>query len=119
MKKEETKARRSNTNRVLAFVIGLLMVFCSLDISVMEVEASNDTTIVDVTGLATGAETSHDCNKYLTSKYNTSQHWQECTVCGKIVGSKSNHSFVTTGAAGCNLGLGYQYRQLAFLKADF
>ena len=111
MKKEETKARRSNTNRVLAFVIGLLMVFCSLDISVMEVEASNNTTIIDVTGLATGAETSHDCNKYLTSKYNTLQHWQECTVCGKIVGSKSNHSFVTTGTAGCNLGLGYQYRQ--------
>lgn len=42
MKKEETKARRGNTNRVLAFVIGLLMVFCSLDISVMEVEASNN-----------------------------------------------------------------------------
>ena len=111
MKKDNTKARRSNTNRVLAFVISLLMVFCSLNLSVMEVEASNNTTIIDITGLATGAETSHDCNKYLTSKYNTSQHWKECTVCGKIVGSKSNHSFVTTGTAGCNLGLGYQYRQ--------
>ena len=56
MKKEETKARRGNTNRVLAFVIGLLMVFCSLDISVMEVEASNNTTIIDVVG----ADTSHN-----------------------------------------------------------
>lgn len=68
-------------------------------------------TVVDLTSLATGAETSHDCNKYITTKYDASQHWQECTVCGKIVGSKSNHNFTTIGTAGCNAGLGYQYRQ--------
>lgn len=111
MKKENTRSRRININRLIAFILCLLMAFCSLDLSTMEIQASNDTTVVDVTGLATGAETSHDCNKYLTSKYNTSQHWQECTVCGKLIGSKTNHSFATTGTAGCNLGLGYQYRQ--------
>ena len=54
---------------------------------------SNDATIIDVTGLASGSETSHDCSKYLTTKYNTSQHWQECSICGKVYGSKTNHSY--------------------------
>ena len=70
---------------------------------------SNDTTTIDVTGLASGSETSHDCNKYLTNKYNSTQHWKECSLCGKVIGSKSNHSLHTTGTYGCDSSTGYQY----------
>lgn len=102
--------KRKGTTRILASILCFAMFICSIDLSIMEVQASNDTTIIDVTGLASGAETSHDCSKYLTSKYDSAQHWQECTVCGKVYGNKHNHSFVTTGTAGCNAGLGYQYK---------
>lgn len=95
---------------ITSLLLCMAIIICGLNLNIVDAQAA-ESTIIDITGLATGAETSHDCNKYLTSKYNESQHWQECTVCGKIVGSKSNHSFTTTGTAGCNLGLGYQYRQ--------
>lgn len=88
--------KRKGTTRILASILCFAMFICSIDISVMEVEASNNTTIIDITGLATGAETSHDCNKYLTSKYNTSQHWKECTVCGKIY-NKEYHNIIDSG----------------------
>ena len=89
--------KKKGTARILAFILCLLMVICSIDLSTLEVQASNDTTIVDVTGLATGAETSHDCSKYLTSKYNSLQHWQECTICGKVYGNKTNHNLIDNG----------------------
>lgn len=78
--------KRKGTTRILASILCFAMFICSIDLSIMEVQASNDTTIIDVTGLASGAETSHDCSKYLTSKYDSAQHWQECTVCGKVYG---------------------------------
>lgn len=76
-------------------------------INVIEVEAA--TTTVDLTGLATGAEVSHDCNKYIATKYDTVQHWQECSICNKVYGAVSNHSYTTTGTAGCANAYGYQY----------
>lgn len=48
----------------------------------VSVAAADAITVIDVTGLATGEETSHDCQKYLTTKYDDNNHWQECTVCG-------------------------------------
>lgn len=48
----------------------------------VSVAAADAVTVIDVTGLATGEETSHDCQKYLTTKYDDNNHWQECTVCG-------------------------------------
>lgn len=114
--------KRKGTTRILASILCFAMFICSIDISVMEVQASNDTTIIDVTGLASGAETSHDCSKYLTSKYDSTQHWQQCTICGKIYGNKTNHSYTDNGwtrgtANDCNpnnvhkysCGCGYSY----------
>lgn len=78
-------------------------------------------TVIDVTGLASGAESSHDCSKYLESKYDTNQHWQQCSVCGKVYGSKTNHSYTdggwTMGNTSChinnkllkNCSCGYSY----------
>ena len=48
----------------------------------VSVAAADAVTVIDVTGLAAGEETSHDCQKYLTTKYDDNNHWQECTVCG-------------------------------------
>ena len=74
---------------------------------------SNDTTTIDVTGLASGSETSHDCNKYLITKYDSNQHWKECSICGKIIGNKSNHNITiswATNAPHCNsANLGTKY----------
>lgn len=102
--------KKIRIKRTLITLLCSVLIIGNLNLNAIVAQATDRKT-VDITGLATGAETSHDCNKYLTSKYNTSQHWQECTVCGKLIGSKTNHSFATTGTAGCNLGLGYQYRQ--------
>ena len=41
---------------------------------------------------ASSSETSHDCNKYLTTKYDKNQHWQQCSICSKKY-NISNHSF--------------------------
>ena len=74
---------------------------------------SNDATTIDVTSLASGSETSHDCNKYLTTKYDSNQHWKECSICGKIIGNKSNHNITiswATNAPHCNsANLGTKY----------
>jgi hypothetical protein len=105
-----TMRKKIRIKRTLITLLCSVLIIGNLNLNAIVAQATDRKT-VDITGLATGAETSHDCNKYLTSKYNTSQHWQECTVCGKLIGSKTNHSFATTGTAGCNLGLGYQYRQ--------
>lgn len=98
--------KRKSTKRILAFILCLLMAFCSINLSALEVQASNDTTIIiDVTDLATGEETSHECSKYLTTKYDTEKHWRECSVCGKVIGSKTNHTLARTnynyGYASC------------------
>lgn len=42
-------------------------------------------TTVDLTGLATGSEVSHICSNYLVTKYDSTNHWKECSVCGKKV----------------------------------
>ena len=54
------------------------------------------TPATDVTKYATGEAATHDCNKYLVSTYNSSQHWQYCSICGKKV-NVSNHKLVDAG----------------------
>lgn len=61
-----------------------------LNLNEYSTQVTNITTY-DVTGLVTGAETSHDCNKYSTSKYDDNYHWTECTICGKILEAKEKH----------------------------
>lgn len=75
-----------------------------LNLNEYSAQATNITTY-DVTGLVTGAETSHDCNKYSTSKYDDNYHWTECTICGKILKAKEAHNKVQSdyswGVANC------------------
>ena len=85
-------------NKFIAFLLCTIILFTGINLFYFPVNAS--TTTVDLTGLSSGAETSHDCSKYLTTKYDSSQHWQECTVCGKLYGNKTPHSLTTTGIAG-------------------
>lgn len=45
--------------------------------------STDDITTVDLTDLFTGDASSHDCNDYLVSKYDSTNHWKECSVCKK------------------------------------
>ena len=85
--------------KILSLLMCIVVVVAGFNINVIQAEAA-DTITIDVTGLASGAETSHDCSKYLTSKYDSTQHWQQCTICGKIYGNKTNHSYKTYWAMG-------------------
>ena len=38
-------------------------------------------TEINVTGLQTATSSSHDCNNYKVDKYDTTSHWQECSIC--------------------------------------
>ncbi len=53
-------------------------------------------TVIDLTDLAAGNEISHDCNLYLNTQYDTTQHWKECSVCGKKF-SIINHFYKDNG----------------------
>lgn len=85
--------------KILSLLMCIAVVVAGFNINVIKAEAA-DTITIDVTGLASGAETSHDCTKYLTSKYNSAQHWQECAVCGKSYNA-INHTLATMGNDSC------------------
>lgn len=82
----------NKTKRFIAFLLCTIVLITGI-IVIFPIPVNATTTTVDLTGLSSGSETSHDCSKYLTTKYDSSQHWQECTVCGKFYGNKSNHTF--------------------------
>lgn len=82
-------------NKFIAISLCFLILITGFNFTSIEVNAA--TTTVDLTGLSAGTETSHDCSKYLTTKYDSFQHWQECTVCGKVYGNKTNHTYINSG----------------------
>ena len=63
--------------------------------SARSTEAS-DVTIVDVTGIMPGDVGSHVCSEYYISKYDETNHWNECKICGKEY-DKVAHNFVDNG----------------------
>lgn len=42
-----------------------------------------DRITLDVTGLVTGSDIGHDCQRYLSDEYDQNNHWQRCTICDK------------------------------------
>ncbi len=84
----------NRTKQFIAFLLCIVILFTGLNLFTFSAKAA--TTTIDLTGLSSGTETSHDCSKYLTTKYDSSQHWQECTVCG-LVFNKVNHNFLDNG----------------------
>ena len=68
-----TMRKKIRIKRTLITLLCSVLIIGNLNLNAIVAQATDRKT-VDITGLATGAETSHDCNKYLTSKYNTSQH---------------------------------------------
>lgn len=42
-----------------------------------------DKITLDVTGLVTGSDIGHDCQRYLSDEYDQNNHWQRCTICDK------------------------------------
>ena len=85
----------NRTKQFIAFLLCIVILFTGLNLFTFSAKAA--TTTIDLTGLSSGTETSHDCSKYLTTKYDASQHWQECTVCGKIYGNKTSHTLYDGG----------------------
>ena len=42
-----------------------------------------DKITLNVTGLVTGSDIGHDCQRYLSDEYDQNYHWQRCTICDK------------------------------------
>lgn len=80
--------------RFIAFLLCTVILFTGINLFSFPVNAA--TTTVDLTGLSSGSETSHECSRYLTTRYDSSQHWQECTVCGAVF-NKVSHNFLDNG----------------------
>lgn len=55
-------------------------------------------TIIDLTGTATGPNVNHTC--LYETKYNSTQHWQECCICYNKINIKT-HNLYTTGTDNC------------------
>lgn len=84
----------NRTKQFIAFLLCIVILFTGLNLFTFSAKAA--TTTIDLTGLSSGAENSHDCSKYLATKYDSTQHWQECTVCGSVF-NKVNHNFLDNG----------------------
>lgn len=87
----------NRTKRFIAFLLSAIVLITGI-IVISPIPVNATTTTVNLTGLSSGSETSHDCSKYLTTKYDSSQHWQECTVCGSVF-NKVIHDFLDNGWA--------------------
>lgn len=87
--------KRKYINILLVAVI-LVNMFANTMIKVNAVE----TTTIDLTGLATGAETNHDCSKYLVNKSDNTHHWQVCSICSTQYGTKVVHSYTSKWTMG-------------------
>lgn len=92
----------------------LLFVYSRLSLNAFAAEKIT----IDVTGIATGDQVSHDCQNYLVQGYDQNNHWQECQICGKKY-NISQHKFTETWLNGdsCSAvnklqhycGCGYKY----------
>lgn len=86
------KSSSSLWHKINSILLCITLILSMINFTTLETKAV-DTTVIDVTGLASGSEVSHDCSKYIETKYDTVQHWQQCSICGKVYGSKVNHSY--------------------------
>lgn len=89
-----------NTNQEVSMLNNLNIQPLTENVPIMKLSNS---TVIDCTDLFAGTVISHDCSKYLSPKKNTSQHWNECVVCGKKY-NVSNHNYTQYWTLGnsCN-----------------
>ena len=57
---------------------------------------TDDVTTVDVTGILPGDVGNHVCSEYYISKYDETNHWNECKICGKEY-DKVAHNLIDNG----------------------
>ena len=81
--------------RVIRAFIAILII---LSVS-FPVEVYADSNTVDVTNLVRGDLVNHVCSDYLIVKYDSSKHWNECSLCGKKY-NEASHSLVDAGWTG-------------------
>lgn len=66
------------------------------------VKGASASTTVDLTGLSAGSGLGHNCNNYLVTKYDSSKHWKQCSICGKKFGETAHSmSGYWTGGDSC------------------
>ena len=65
----------------------------------LSIENANNSKEIDVTNLYLGNVISHNCTLYLGTNYDSTNHWDECTICGKKfnIASHSYSSYWTLG----------------------
>ena len=61
--------------------------------SSLSIEDYDNAKEIDVTNLYLGDVVSHNCNLYLGTNYDTKNHWDECTICGKKFNIASHSYF--------------------------
>lgn len=74
--------------KILKISISALLLMQILKTNVV---AAQDVT-VDVTSLTVSGGIGHDCSRYLENKHDETNHWQRCTVCGRIYNIR-NHTY--------------------------
>ena len=85
--------------RAISLLLSLTIMFSMIfsDGYIDKVYAA-ETQRIDVTNLDEGATYNHDCKNYAVNKYDSTYHWQICSVCGKeIAGTKAKHSLKDNG----------------------
>lgn len=65
-------------------IIAIFIIAAQTSIGLSIKSNAADVQIIDVTNLVTGNAAGHDCSLYLESKYDQTNHWNRCTICGKI-----------------------------------
>ena len=66
------------------------------------VRGAMPSTTIDLTGLSAGSGLGHNCNNYLVTKYDSSKHWKQCSICGKKSGETAHSmSGYWTGGDSC------------------
>lgn len=66
-------------------------------------------TVIDLNTSDAGDSATHDCQKYLVSKYDANYHWKQCSICGKVF-QKTSHTMTGTWTLGNSCSANNVYR---------
>ena len=103
-KRDNLKKNKMIAIICVIFILCMIAIICTLKINKIDilknireknkqVAENTEITTVDVTNMVTGSDINHQ-HIYKTI-YDSTQHWEECTVCHKK-NNITNHNFITT-----------------------
>ena len=74
----------------LIWLIFITMLSSLLPSNIVFAESETDVTYIDLTDMVAGGAIEHEC--VYVKKYDTSNHWQECSICSKKI-ETAKHSY--------------------------